>query len=124
MWKRRSVIVAIAALAVGAALTPLAFRRRHSPAVPPVSYEQYARIKRGMTLGEVEAAIGAPAGDYRTENVITLLPSLYEGEGWQLFQASWWQGNKGTIVVLSSGGRVEGAQFYEVKPAPRRYVPF
>ena len=60
MWKRRAVIVAITVVAAGAAVVSPASRRRHAP---PVSYEQYTHIEKGMSPEEVEAIIGGRCRD-------------------------------------------------------------
>jgi hypothetical protein len=54
---------AIACALLGAAL----WLFLQAPPPPPINVEVYERIEKGMTQAEVEAAIGLPPGDYRTD---------------------------------------------------------
>jgi hypothetical protein len=67
---RKSVLLAagvVLATAVGAVLV-LNSRR------PQVGRAQFERITEGMTLDEVEAAVGAPAGEYRWQALLSRAP--------------------------------------------------
>jgi hypothetical protein len=60
---------------------------------PDINRASFERIKKGMTLPEVEAIIGAPAGDYTTGPT-----SSYE-DGWYGPGDKEWIGDDGVISI-------------------------
>jgi hypothetical protein len=75
-----------------------------------VSRARFEAVRAGMTVEEVEAALGGPPGDYRTGEVkldlsggqpefdnAMLAPEVLLGE--RHFRHEWWQGDEGNAWV-------------------------
>jgi hypothetical protein len=96
------------ALVLFGALLPLVLPRHC-----PVNRGAFERIEEGMTQAEVEAILGGPPGDYRTQPPA---PSRATVRVWEN-----WEGDEGTVFIWfssASGGleRVMSANFYEAEP--------
>jgi hypothetical protein len=121
--RKRLLIVAGVALAaaviVPAALELPAYRQKlaRGRLIDPAHCK---RIKAGMSRAEVEAILGGPPGDFRTENV-GFLVSIPAGD-WvvSVERSESWVGDEGRIaVVFDEQGRVRGRGFGEAtRPTP------
>jgi hypothetical protein len=103
MRKLFLALVAVALLLFGAAF-PLLF-----PRPSPVTKAAYDRIENGMTLAEVEAILGGPAGDHRTRPT-EMLPEDYVFRRLvehAIGKSLWWEGDAVAVaVVLDDSGIV------------------
>jgi hypothetical protein len=78
---------------------------------PDINRANFERIKKGMTLREVEAIIGAPAGDYTTE------PTSIVDDGWYVSGDKEWVDDEGAISVwFDPQGRIRDMSFVPVRP--------
>src|SRR4051812_17239665 len=98
-WKtvmtRRRIAVVFAGLAgfALAATWALAFIRPSAV----LNYHRYSQLTSGMRVVEIEAVLGGPPGDYRTEDVRPFgITSLVGPASWQKLT---WQGNECEIEV-------------------------
>jgi hypothetical protein len=103
--RRRKLLVALAGLAVMVAAGAVV----GWPRANRVTWENYDRIREGMTRAEVEAILGPP-GDYRTGPTIALNGSVIAPYG-SRHQGDW-VGNEGFIGVVFDSGVVEHKYFY------------
>jgi hypothetical protein len=113
MTRRRLLLLALpVALGCSAALLWVVWP--HTAITP----DNAAKIKRGMTLAEVEAILGGPPGNYASN--YTGLGTGYAGPGGALIvfdvqERTTWAGDDGMLTVfLDNDGRVRKTQFYEV----------
>ncbi len=90
-----------------------------------VTWENYDRIKAGMTRAEVEAFLGAP-GDYRTRltgrpELGTLRRHTFDEAEAARDEKDLWKGDTGNIVVsYGCSGTTTEALYYEVdRPGQR-----
>ena len=91
------------------------------PRADPITQENCDRIRKGMTLAEVEAILGPP-GDYRNGPTDFDLPDDLE----EVVAKPWavWKGDHGAIRVYRNGDgddpdSVSGAKFTDFKPVDR-----
>jgi hypothetical protein len=113
MTRRRKLILAVGIFAVAVVAVPLGLhvcRQRYAPG-RFIDQEHCARIKKGMTQGEVEAILGVPPGKYTNKNLIVLDPLSWSGrpagERWEL-----WFGDEGVAEVTFDGqGAVVSSTF-------------
>src|SRR5262249_15470800 len=83
------------------------------PGVPShnINLATVERIQKGMTLAEVEAILGVPAGDYTTG------PTTSHCNGWMGPGDKEWAGDEGVIAVwFDREGKISGADFAPVSP--------
>jgi hypothetical protein len=107
-----------AAVLVPAALRDHAYRQKVARS-RPIDWEHFERIKQGMSQAEVEAILGGPPGDFRTENV-GYPPNV---TCWEYGGARWgcWAGDQGIIAVgLDQHGEVARRGFGDADGFPPR----
>ena len=109
---RKLLLLALAVVLVASVAACLVLTRP-TPA-SQINKQNQQLINDGMTLQQVEAIFGGPAGDYSTrlppgpKKFIRTLPEQLGDRNYKL-----WAGNGGIIVVyFDEGNRVETAIFY------------
>lgn len=84
----------------------------------PIRYENFERIKDGMTKAEVEALLGCSPGDYRTGKVrfVDLPPKSFHGLprcNGLTPTFNMWEGDQGDIIVtFTRDNKVAGSTKY------------
>ena len=109
MTRRRLLLFALAAVVVLAAGVWLLWPQ---PAITP---ENAAKIKQGMTLMEVEAILGAPAGDYRTDQQV---PGPVPAFGGHETVISWHADATSVGLTLDEHGHVMSLSYTMHAPEP------
>jgi hypothetical protein len=102
----RKLLVVLAGLVVVAAAGAIVLWPRQEPS--RVTYENFKRIKNGMTHQEVEALLGGPPGDYTSSPVAEMV----SGAQWR--NSTPWVGDDGAIYVWFEEDRVWFMDFYDV----------
>jgi hypothetical protein len=112
MKRKLLLAAAIATVALLALRVPL----RTRPRPITINYSTYELLKPGMHEKEVEAILGAPAGDYSTRAI------GFVGSGTSMGVDSGgkeWRSNEGIIIVwFDERGAVTGTRFNDVITGP------
>jgi hypothetical protein len=114
-WKR---LILIAVVAMGSLIAVTLSFRWSNPI--RITKEQSARIQPGMKRQEVETILGAPAGDYHTENDIILISGNNNSRPESSRVDDWW-GNEGVITV--GFNRDDVVVWINFNPATRLRTP-
>jgi hypothetical protein len=94
------------------------------PPRSPINRDAFERIEIGMTVAQVEAAIGLPPGDYGTRWIrVPVLSADAEDEFWRLAHEKKyisWSSDEGEILIrVSPEGVVTNKMFYKLVGSPR-----